>query len=265
MNQISPNTDNPSILSYLSTLRHAWKVVAGNSLFIENAKASYPAFVLLSLLNNTTKILHILPDEYQALASFNELHSLNSQKIFYFPALYLRNGEKHKYYEFNLQQRTSVLEQLSTASSCVIVTYYDAITEPVVQREIFSKQQFIIHKQSSGYRYYFEPLYLRDFDNFSKEHSAKPENITKELVCLWAQKKSYEADKTHENRIVVLRQFALFVKKLGYDAYILPKVVMPKASISNAITELLTLRSLFFIKSFLSMIIDIGHFSTFSL
>ena len=159
MNQISPNTDNSSILSYLSTLRHTWKVVAGNSLFIENAKASYPAFVLLSLLNNTTKILHILPDEDQALASFNELHSLNSQQIFYFPALYLRNGEKHKYYEFNLQQRTSVLEQLSTASSCVIVTYYDAITEPVVQREIFSKQQFIIHKQESiSYKFLLEFL-----------------------------------------------------------------------------------------------------------
>ncbi len=148
--------------TYLSSIRSKILSVREKHLYLRNVKASYPAFISLAL-SESANILHILPDEEQALASFNELHSLSSHNTFFFPALYQKNGERHRYYEFNLQQRTAALEQLvSNEKNKIIVTYYHAITEPVSNKEIFKKNQFVLH-QNENVSYNFLLEFLREY------------------------------------------------------------------------------------------------------
>lgn len=148
--------------TYLQFIRR--KIFSGTEkhLYLQNVKASYPAFICLGL-SKSANVLHILPDEDQALASFNELHSLDAERAFFFPALYQRNGEKHKYYEFNLQQRTEALKQLALGNkNKIVVTYYDAVTEPVINQDTFKKNQFVLH-QNENVSYHFLLEFLREY------------------------------------------------------------------------------------------------------
>ncbi|MCX7729333.1 MAG: transcription-repair coupling factor [Bacteroidia bacterium] len=158
--------NNYLIETYLHCIRQKFTTDSKYRFYIENAKASYPSFVLLSLLNNIN-VLYILCDEEQALASFNEISSFLPQNTFFFPALHLKNGEKHKYYDFNLQQRTSVQEKLvSKEKNNIIITYYDAITEPVCNKQAFEKNQFLLHlNENISYNFLLE--FLREY-NFLK-------------------------------------------------------------------------------------------------
>lgn len=151
---------------YLQRLRQKINFGSNKHLYLENAKASYPAFIILSLLENNN-IIHILPDEEQALSSYNELSALYStDKVFLFPALFQKDGPRHKYYDFNLQQKTSALQHLiSDEKNNIIVTYFDAITEPIPDKQNFCKQQFIIHSNENiSYNFLIEFLNEYQFE-----------------------------------------------------------------------------------------------------
>lgn len=154
---------------YFNCIRQRIQFGTENYLFIDNVKASYSAFFIPALLNNNN-IIHILPDEEQALISFNEISSLlNNKQVFFFPALYQADGSKHKYYDFNLQQRVEVLENIiSNSQQLIVVTYYDAITEPVSDKENFKKHQFVIH-QNENISYNFLLEFLREYHFVSSD------------------------------------------------------------------------------------------------
>lgn len=147
------------IEKYLFCINQKIQFGRENILYLENVKASYPCFVTLAMLQNNN-ILQVFSDEEQALSFYNEIHSLLSQRTFWFPSLYDKNGEKHKYYDFNLQQRTAVLNTLiSNEKNNVIVTYYDALTEAVANQELFNRQQFSIHlNENISYTFLLEFL-----------------------------------------------------------------------------------------------------------
>ncbi len=133
---------------YLTLLQKKYTFDLSKKHRLECFNSSFVAIFILAQQKNKNNILHILPDEEQALASFNELYSFLPNNVFFFPALHYKSGEKHKYYDFNLQQRTSALKILSQneQNSAVIISYLDAIKEPVSNTKEFNAHQFQLHK-----------------------------------------------------------------------------------------------------------------------
>lgn len=84
--------------------------------------------------------------------------------------------------------------------------------------------KFIAHKRSLGYSYHAVAETLTMFDVFSAAQGSRPEHLSKELVEQWIQKRPGEAASTQQGRISSMRQFAIFMRDLGYPAHVLPPV-----------------------------------------
>lgn len=82
---------------------------------------------------------------------------------------------------------------------------------------------FIQYKRSCGFKYENEPKCLSRFCRFAQEHGTLSVNITRELVEAWISPKDGESDKYRSHKITCVRQFAIYLDSIGYDAYILPE------------------------------------------
>ena len=82
--------------------------------------------------------------------------------------------------------------------------------------------KFIAHKQSLGYKYHTGAEALTIFDAYSVEQDAPPDTLGKRLVEGWVKKRDGETANTQQTRITVIRQFAIFMRDLGFNAYVLP-------------------------------------------
>lgn len=80
--------------------------------------------------------------------------------------------------------------------------------------------QFVQMKQSLGFDYVGEANQLKRFSQFALKFTIRTHALTKELAEAWTKKRPNERDVTWEHRINNLKQFALFLSNLGYDAYI---------------------------------------------
>jgi len=89
-------------------------------------------------------------------------------------------------------------------------------------------REVIRQKQSLGYKYDSSARSLYKFDQFCLEYGCTESVLSKELVQAWNQKRPHEAHATLRNRVVVVRQLALYMSRLGIQAYVLPKNTLPK-------------------------------------
>lgn len=80
--------------------------------------------------------------------------------------------------------------------------------------------QFVRMKQSLGFDYAREANQLKLFSKFTLNYNIENHALAKELADAWTAKRPDERDVTWEHRINDLKQFALFLNNLGYDAYI---------------------------------------------
>lgn len=80
--------------------------------------------------------------------------------------------------------------------------------------------QFVQMKQSLGFDYFTNANTLKRFSQFTLKYTTRKHGLTKELVDAWTEKRQNERDVTWEGRINNLKQFAIFLNTLGYDAYI---------------------------------------------
>jgi integrase/recombinase XerD len=80
--------------------------------------------------------------------------------------------------------------------------------------------QFVQMKRSLGFDYAREANALKRFSRFTHNYTIENHVLTKELADAWTAKKPNERDVTWEHRINDLKQFALFLSNLGYDAYV---------------------------------------------
>jgi integrase len=80
--------------------------------------------------------------------------------------------------------------------------------------------QFVQMKRSLGFDYVKEANLLKRFSKFTLDYPIENHALTKELADAWTAKRLSERDVTWGMRINNLRQFALFLSNLGYDAYI---------------------------------------------
>lgn len=81
-------------------------------------------------------------------------------------------------------------------------------------------RDFIEHKRALGYKYTSISESLRRFSSFTLKYKVKNKVLSKEIVLDWTAKKKSESVKTWEHRASDLRQFALYLKDLGYEVYI---------------------------------------------
>ena len=87
----------------------------------------------------------------------------------------------------------------------------------------------IREKRSLGYKYDSSPRILYKFDQFCLKYGCADAVITKQLTHAWIQKTPNESLATLHNRASVVRQLALYMTRLGDQAYVLPKNALPKA------------------------------------
>lgn len=89
-------------------------------------------------------------------------------------------------------------------------------------------QALIRQKQSLGYKYDSSARTLFKFDQFCMAFGCSEPRLSKELVQAWIQKRPNEAQASLQNRMTVVRQLAVFMNRLGAQAYVVPKNIMPK-------------------------------------
>ena len=87
--------------------------------------------------------------------------------------------------------------------------------------------EFIRHKRILGFKYASEARYLFVFSKLSVAYDLSIEKLPEALVSDWMARRSNETEKTMNNRIVILRQFALYLAERGYRVTV-PKVTCTK-------------------------------------
>ena len=88
-------------------------------------------------------------------------------------------------------------------------------------------QSFIDEKNALGYKYESECHRLRHFDQYCLK-TGQPAIMDKELVESYLSLDPNRSAKTTLNLIGLLRQFAFYLRRLGYDAYVFPAELFPK-------------------------------------
>ena len=80
--------------------------------------------------------------------------------------------------------------------------------------------KFIHEKQSCGYRYDIGICGLRRLDRFLCDCGLQNLELPREVVDRWTAKRSHERAGTQKLRFTIVRQFALFVRRQGFEAHV---------------------------------------------
>lgn len=90
---------------------------------------------------------------------------------------------------------------------------YDGILASVCER-------FVQEKQALGCIYDSEAKAMGRFSRFTLAYDFPPNTLTKEVVQAWIARKPTESDKSQYARFSLISQFARYMKRMGYSAYI---------------------------------------------
>lgn len=81
---------------------------------------------------------------------------------------------------------------------------------------------YIEEKRAIGYKFIKGSSHLKQFDTFVAKVHFMEKKLPKELILLWTQKRPNETDRNRNERISIVRGFASYMVRLGYEAYIFP-------------------------------------------
>lgn len=81
---------------------------------------------------------------------------------------------------------------------------------------------YIEEKRAVGYKFLKGSSLLKQFDTLILSKNLQIKELPKELVLLWTKKRVNETDSTRNGRISIVRGFAKYMVRLGYEAYIIP-------------------------------------------
>ncbi|KVE34897.1 integrase [Burkholderia sp. TSV86] len=79
-------------------------------------------------------------------------------------------------------------------------------------------EQFVQEKRACGYRYNEAARLLARFDRFLSDEALSECELPRSISRKWLSKQPHECRGTHYHRICAVRQFALFMCRLGYPA-----------------------------------------------
>lgn len=81
---------------------------------------------------------------------------------------------------------------------------------------------YIEEKKAVGYKYKKGSSLLRQFDHLATNANPVGIQLSKELVLLWTKKRTNETTSTRSGRISIIRGLAMYMVRLGYEAYVFP-------------------------------------------
>jgi len=87
---------------------------------------------------------------------------------------------------------------------------------------------FIKEKRGVGYIYNTEAKHLAEFSRFSANFKIENNTLSKEIVDSWIFKRPSETARNQYARVSLLRQFALYIIRVGYKAYVPTKATHEK-------------------------------------
>jgi len=90
-------------------------------------------------------------------------------------------------------------------------------------------EDFLTEKRAMGYRYEVETRKLVRFERFLVESGLQRCCLPEDLVRRWIQKKDHECPAMHRMRFRLIRQFAEYLRKRGYEAYVPNGMLEPVA------------------------------------
>lgn len=93
-------------------------------------------------------------------------------------------------------------------------------------------EQFVEEKHACGYRYDSPARLLMRFDRFLSDEAPLQDTLSRAVTRRWLAKRPYESASTQRHRITVVRQFATFLCRLGYPAYVPDGSMVAKDSVS---------------------------------
>jgi len=79
-------------------------------------------------------------------------------------------------------------------------------------------EQFVREKRACGYRYETGARALQRFDRFLCDEALATQTLSRAVTRRWLAKQPHESAGTHQERIRLVRQFAQFMRRLGYPA-----------------------------------------------
>lgn len=83
--------------------------------------------------------------------------------------------------------------------------------------------QYVEYKREIGFSFGESSFYsLRHMDNYFKQTNTSFLVLTKEMVEDFVSYREGESPKTQHMRMSLVRQFALFMKRKGFDFYVYP-------------------------------------------
>ncbi len=80
--------------------------------------------------------------------------------------------------------------------------------------------QFVQEKRACGYRYNAHVNALQRFDAFLCREGLQQIELPRALVSSWLARQPHETSNTQVHRIGIVRQFALFMQRMGHSAHV---------------------------------------------
>ena len=94
--------------------------------------------------------------------------------------------------------------------------------------------KFLQEKHACGYQYDEPTRILRRFDDFLFQEGLTSCELPRSIAQKWLAKRAHESSRTHQQRIVVVRQFSRFLCRLSYSAYVPDSTLAPRGQSSFA-------------------------------
>ena len=90
--------------------------------------------------------------------------------------------------------------------------------------------QYVSYKRNLGFNFGESSFYLlRSMDDYFKKYNLSSPELTKRMVEDFVSRRDRESDKTQRMRMSLIRQFALFMNRIGFDFYVFPNELIPIA------------------------------------
>jgi integrase/recombinase XerD len=100
-------------------------------------------------------------------------------------------------------------------------------------------EKFLQEKHACGYAYREQTRILRRLDSFVVQEGLATCELPGSIAQKWLAKKTHESAGTHQQRIIVTRQFSRFLLRLGYSAYV-PDSTLAARNPSTFVPRMLT-------------------------
>ena len=100
-------------------------------------------------------------------------------------------------------------------------------------------EKFLQEKHACGYAYREQTRILRRLDSFVLQEGLATCELPSSIARKWLAKKAHESAGTHQQRIIVTRQFSSFLLRLGYSAYV-PDSTLAARNPSTFVPRMLT-------------------------